>query len=282
MTIMHTVLKSAIRNCLCLAGVVMSSGAISAQSRYAPIFEKFRSSGDRATILAEIRQAGRGIDIRVEWPFLLDVISFDADPRMRTLALGELYIQEALAGMAYLDPVRREIFRPAIPVLERHLDEAMNQDDSPWLGPILGLTAILGFPPSPGRLALIYKTVDNKNEQAQTLALHGLVQIKPLPREAKAILLSRLEKRPGKVSGLAVLGILAYAMEDPDVLQVYVKGAEAQDIEEQTLATQLLSNLNPIPQPAVDVFRRLQKRENLDEQVAANVRAATDRIENKE
>ena len=253
------------------------------QSRYAAIFEKFARTGDRSTFLHEMSDANQGpTDIRVEVPVLVEVIaSSNNSPIAQEEARGRLCMLAFSRPLAYDNPIEREIFRPLVSVFEWHLNEAEKDSESKWGVSIVALTAHLGFPPSPQALTLIYRMLNYRDQRAQATALLALSRLRPLPEEAKRVLFSRLEKLGGKASGPETLSILAYAIQDSDVLQTFVKFAESADVNEQEIATETLSRLTPIPESAVEVFRRLRKRDDLDSRVEANVKAAIRRIDNR-
>jgi hypothetical protein len=274
-------LRSTLTFCICC---ILSAEAAPGQSKFAPIFEKLQRTGDRSAFRSEIMLVNRqGFDFRVEVPALLHVLSSSTDVVAQEEAGARLCHIAFDHPLAYSTPIEREIFQPAVELFESHLDEALKDENSLWRLPILVLTTYLGFPPNPRTVALMYRMVDDKDSGAQGFALLGLARLRPLSAEAKQVLFSRLTSGHDKnVSGRKVLEILGtYAIDDPDVLRIFLKSAESQDVREQAKATEVLSRLTPIPAPAVEVFRRLEKRNDLDEEVAANVRAAIDRLENK-
>ena len=77
------------------------------------------------------------------------------------------------------------------------------------------------------------------------------------------------------------LETLVFALDDPDVLKVFLKSVESDDVEEQRVATKTLSWAGAFPTRVHDVLNRLQQRSDLDAKVAANIKTAIDRIENK-
>ncbi len=145
----------------------------------------------------------------------------------------------------------------------------------------MALTAYAGFPPSAKALTLMYQMTDYKDERAQGIALGALARLKPLPSEAKALLFGRMIETGTKMPVPQILDILTYAVHDPDVLSIFLKVAEGDNVNAQIRATDVLSRMDPIPQQAEVVFRRLQKRSDLDGTVAAHVSVAIDRIEHR-
>lgn len=265
--------RMAIVACSWLISAAMLPMPVSGQSKYAPLFEKFRQTGDDRELRRELIGVNvKFVDLDSEVPVLLEVISSARDPTSVEQARGFLML------MAMYHPLEGEKFHPAISVLERHLSEALADENSKWGVSIVGLTAYVGLTPSSQGLALMYRMAEYKDESAQGLAILALAKLKPIPPEAKQVLFTRLNKIAGKISGPPVLSALTFAISDPDVLQAFVTSAESEDVDNQRIATQVLSSMSPIPRSAVNVFRRLQQRKDLDEQVAANVRAAADKM----
>jgi len=260
----------------CLIAVIGCSGVAWSQSKFAAAFDKFRRTGDRAVLYKELNGANHlGLDLRIEIPALLDVVSYSNDPVALDIARGEV------CSLAFEHPLEVDVFRPALLVFERHLQEAESDERSVWGSSIVGLHAIFGFQPSSRVLALMFRMVDYKDTWSQSAALKALARVQPLPKEVKELFRSRITKQQGKISGPELLPTLVYALPDPDALEILTTSAESDDPKTQRIATQVLSRMSPIPQPAAEVFRRLQSRKDLDEDVKANVKAAIDRIENK-
>jgi hypothetical protein len=215
-----------------------------------------------------------GIDFREEIPFLIGVISSDNDFAILELA------RSRLLGFAYdrilqNNPLFSDLFRPAQPVFERHLEEAETDENSVWGAAIISLTTFVGLQPSSQRvLALIYRMVDDKDERRQGAALIALARLKPLPSEAKRVLISRTAKTEGKTSGPEVLEILGFAIADLDLLRILLKSAAGNDVLGQRAAVRALSRADPMPKEVLDLFRRLLQRKDLDENVAPTVKDA--------
>jgi hypothetical protein len=247
------------------------------QSKFVTALDKYKVTGDRTALNQQTADCfDRDCDLRVEVPALLTVLSDTSDPLIADFARGTVCL---LAMRRRSDG---DLFRAAVPIFERHLPDAdgNRKETDKWEGSLVMLEAIFGFPPSPRVLGVMYKMVDYKYDPwAQGLAFEGLANLRPIPSEAKELFRSRMVKTEGKVSGADLLPHLAPGLSDPDILRMFLVTAESKDINEQRRATNALANLNQIPPDAVVVFRRLQLRENLDESVAAKVRAVVDRID---
>src|SRR5712664_1987413 len=116
--------KSAIVRSVRVATLILSlSGLLPGQSKYAGAFENFKRTRDPEAFAREIDEAeSRGIDLRVEVPFLVDILSSSSDQAIQEKARFKLF------GLAYgwrtnLHPLVAEVFRPAVAIFERHLDE---------------------------------------------------------------------------------------------------------------------------------------------------------------
>jgi hypothetical protein len=245
------------------------------QSKYAGPFENYRRNRDPAAFGKEMQKAEElGIDLRDEVPFLLGVIASSGDKLIREEARLSLF---TLAWGQVLNdhPSVKEVFRPAVAVFEAHLDEALIDESFGWGSSIASLTAFIGLQPDERSLALFYRMLDYKDKRAHGIALTALARLKPLPSAAKRLLLSRTGNYPLRER----LEVLAFAIEDSDVLQTYARYLESNDIEEGRLATRMLSRIGPQAKPALELLQRLQQRSDLDEEVAANVKAAIDHIQ---
>jgi hypothetical protein len=242
------------------------------QSKMAGVFENFRRTGDKAALLKELSEAeDSGIDLRVEIPVLLNIISYGDGMIEQTAASSEV------CALAYMHAGEVDEFRPAIQIFERHLSD--KKGDVPWGLELVMLHAILGLQPDAQTLALIYEMTGDISIRAQGLALAALGRVKPLPKKAKDLFRSRIPKQEGKVSGAPILESMEYALPDPDVIKMIATSAEGNDFDEQRAATRILARMNQMPLQVVEVFRRLQGRGELDQIVAASVRAAVDRID---
>ena len=138
-----------------MAGFLLLSGTAWSQSKYAEAFEKYRQTGDREAVIRGIPGNSQSLDLRVEIPVLLEVISSNSDPWAQEWARLHLFAIASFHPGAYADPTEREIFRPVIAIVESHLDEAQRDEKSQWARDIVCLPAFLGFPPSDQALALI-------------------------------------------------------------------------------------------------------------------------------
>jgi hypothetical protein len=249
--------------------------------RYAPVFENYRLSHDRGAFMRQMEAAEKdGIDIRVEVQFLVNSLSSGTDPLIQERAESCLFIL-LNRELNNLDPAVGEVFRAAIPVFESHLNEAELDRNSRWATSLVSLTAFAGLQPSSRALRLMYRMVDDKDERTQGLALLGLARLKPLPSEAKQILISRLVKAPDKMSGPDVLGILTYALDDPDVQTILLESASSDDPKAQWAVVNMLYTLGPPPPRALDILRRFEERQDLGKDLAETVKAAIARLENK-
>jgi len=249
-----------------------------AQSKFTPVFDKYAQSGNHAALVSELFEAERsGVDAMTEVPALLDFIQLDRGSEGADDARAWICI---LAGHLLLTRPSAEmlrVFQRAADLFESQLDLPSGTTRAKWAGSLASLTAFIGIQPSPRALIIIYGMMDDADERAQGVAIGALARLKPLPVRAKALLLSRSAKVDGKLSGAVVLGSLAFAADDPDVLQTLLKYAESQSVEEQFSATQALAMLNPIPPVAIEEFRRLESRPELDQNVRANVKGALGR-----
>jgi hypothetical protein len=240
-------------------------------------FDRYKISHDQPALRQELGDlAYHDCDLRVEIPALLAVLSNANDPVIADFARGMVVV---LARRL----TDGDLFRAAIPIFESHLpddtDNSRKETDK-WEGSVVMLEAIFGFPPSSRVLALMYRMVDYKYDPwAQGLAFEALANLQPIPLEAKELFRSRMLKTEGKVSGADLLPHLAPGVSDPDVLRMFLISAESQDVKEQRSATFALANRNQIPPDAVELFRRLQLREDLDQNVEANVRGAINRVD---
>jgi hypothetical protein len=263
--------------------VLALSSVIWAESKYAGPFENYKRTRDKTVFdqeIAEIRESG-GIDFRQDIPFLIDLVASSGD------LLVENQARDVLFGLAYyglflspgLDPSFSELFRPAVAIFESHLDEALKEpeDTHGWSHPIASLTAFVGLQPSPRTLTLFYRMAKSKSPGDSGLGLIALARLKPLPLEAKNIILSRT-KSTGLQSNAE---ILSFAIDDPDVMKRFLKSLESDNVDEQRAATKRLSWMGAYPAPIRDALRRLQQRKDLDEDVFTNVKAAIERIDNK-
>ena len=102
------------------------------------------------------------------------------------------------------------------------------------------------------------------NEASRGVVLIALARLKPIPERAKAMLLSGVEKVDLKSK-------LEIAIDNPDVLKVFLKYLDSDDVNEQRLVTQVLSQAGPSARPTLDALRRLQQRPDLDAEVARHI-----------
>lgn len=260
---------------------------VSAQSKFAGPFENYKRTGDKTAFdnaMAEMRESGQAIDFRKEVPVLTDLVAAGSDLMTQNLARDMLLSLAYQLGIglwissSVFDPKSSELFRPAMAIFESHLKEALlePEDTHGWSHPIASLTALLGLQPSPPTLVVLYRMAKSKHLGDHGLGLLALARLKPLPPEAKRIILSRTES----LGVRSTLDALGFALDDPDVLNIFLKSILSDDVGVQRDATKRLSWTGTYPEPIRDVLRRLQQRKDLDEYVAEHVKAALDRIEN--
>jgi hypothetical protein len=249
-----------------------------AQSKFAPVFERFAQSGNHTALISDLFDAARsGVDATTEVPVLLDFIQSNRSSAGVEEARGWICILASNLLLRLPSAETLRVFQRAADLFESQLDLPAGTAGAKWAVSIVSLTAFIGIQPSPRGLTIIYGMTDDADDRAQGVAIGALARLRPLPARAKALLLSRSAKISGKLSGPVVFGSLTFAADDPDVLQTLLKYAESQNVEEQFSATQALAGLNPIPPVAIEEFRRLESRPELDQNVLANVKGALDR-----
>ena len=276
-------------NRLLWAAVLLPSvaGVLCAESRFAIPFENLRRNHDSKAFGEEIRKAREhDSTFDEDIAYLISVVSStDTEQAVQDRALEELFFMAF--DRANYTTRQIDAFRPAIPVFERHLNEALADTNSKWTLPLLSLTAFAGLQPSPQTVPLFYRVLDAKDDRRKDLgpadrttwlaALIAMARLHPRPAEAKKALLARV----GKLDSEETMGVFSYALDDPHFLAMFAKYLESTDVEEQRSAMRLLVHAGALAAPALDTLRGLQQRRNLDNEVAANVKAAIDKIEGK-
>jgi hypothetical protein len=249
--------------------LLAASAVTLAQSKYEAPFETYRRTLDVQALDEGVSEAHRKTthfeeDIR----YLVSVLEPDGfDETAQEAARQELdaiaYSVIAYSGSASI----QDYFRPAMEALQEHMPEASADTDSKWALSLVSLTAVVGLQPAPSTVELIYRMLDGKNTHFRNIALLALARIKPLPPDANKILLSR---------GVALdpkgrLEMWSLALDDAEVREAFLKYLDSEHVEDQRLATLVLSQINVSPQPILDQLLRLKGLKDLDPQVAANL-----------
>jgi len=245
-----------------------SAGAL-AQSKYEAPFENYRRTLDMQAFGEGIRNAGsQTTHFDEDVKYLASVLapgSFDATAQ--EIARQELDVL-AFGVMAYSGSASvQNSFRPAMEALQQHLPRDLGDAESKWAGSLVSLTAFVGLQPNSPMVGLIYRMLDGKNKRLGNIALLALARIKPLPPDANKILLTR-------GAGLDPKGRLemwAFALDDPDVREAFLKYLDSENVEDQRLATLVLSQIQTPAQPILGHLVQIRSRKDLDAQVAANL-----------
>jgi hypothetical protein len=249
--------------------LALASAAALAQSKYEAPFENYRRTLDVQAFGEAIRSAGgQTTHFDEDVKYLASVLapgSFDATAQeiarqqLDVLAFGVM----AYSGSASI----QNYFRPAIEALQAHIPGASADTESKWAGSLVSLTAFVGIQPTPPTVGLIYRMIDSKNQRLGNIALLALARIKPLPPGASKILLSRSAALDEK----GRLEMWACALDELDMREAFLKYLDSEDVEDQRLATLVLSQFNGSTQPILDQLALLRGRKDLDAQVAANL-----------
>jgi hypothetical protein len=249
--------------------LVAASAATLAQSKYEAVFETYRRTLDVQALDEGVSEAHRKVthfdeDVR----YLASVLEPGGfDETAQEAARQELdaiaYSVIAYSGSASI----QDYFRPAMEAFQKHMPEASADTESKWARSLVSLTAVVGLQPNPPMVGLIYRMLDGKNKMLGNIALLALARIKPLPPDANKILLTR-------GAGLDPKGRLemwAFALDDPDVREAFLKYLDSENVEDQRLATLVLSQIQTPALPILGHLVQLRSRKDLDAQVAANL-----------
>lgn len=254
------------------------------ESRFSIPFENFRRAHDSKVFGEELAKAlGKPSNFEEDISYLISVVSStDEDQAVQDRALEELFFRAFELANSTTQQI--EAFRPAIPLFERHLNEALADTNSKWTLPLLSLTAFAGLQPSPQTIPLFYRVLDAKDDRRKDLgpgdrttwlaALIAVARLSPRPAEAKKALLARV----GKLDSEETMGVFSYALDDPNFLAIFTKYLESTDVEEQRSAMRHLVHAGALAAPALDILRGLQRCRNLDKEVAANITIVIDKI----
>jgi hypothetical protein len=249
--------------------LLLASAVALAQSKYGAPFENYRRTLDMQAFGEGIRNAGgQTTHLDEDVKYLAGVLasgSFDATAQeiARQQLDAVAYSVIAYSGSASI----QDYFRPAMEALQKHMPEASTDTESKWARSLVSLTAVVGLQPNPPMVGLIYRMLDGKNKRLGNIALLALARIKPLPPDANKILLSRGAGLDPK----GRLEIWAFTLDDPDVREAFLKYLDSENVEDQRLATLVLSQTKAPAQPILDQLVRLRSRKDLDAQVAANL-----------
>jgi len=252
------------------------AGALQAESRFAVPFENFRRTHDSGALYRTM-SSGTVMQAKAnlyeDIGYLIPVCADGQEPILQDQALLQLYLIAFQLANATEQPINA--LRPAIPIFESHLDEALADINSKWAMALFTLTGLAGLQPDPRVIPVFYRMSEANDPRLREKALFALARLSPRPPEAKRIL---LQKAATFDSGERI-EILSYALDDPDFLGIFAKSLESKDVSEQRRATKLLVHAGVSAKPALEILLRLQQRPDLDTQVSANIQAAINQIQ---
>jgi hypothetical protein len=250
-------------------------------NRLSAAFQEYERTGNRDALSSELIQADeQGTDLRSSVAVLLEVISSTRDERERDYAVWAFFWLARHHPFASSTPDEIEIFRPALSVFERHLNET-SDEESLWAPLIAGLTWTMGFQPSVPALSLIYRRTNYRNPVRQALAFNALARVKPFPSQAIQLFRSRLDNPDNGLPTPMIVYSLQLALPDPNALKIALEAAESPDIKQQKAAIYILSVMDPMPPSAITLFRRLQRAGDLEAGLAEYLQRALDPEERK-
>ena len=250
-----------------------------AESKYSAVFESFRISHDEKEFSLKMRKAlevqgASTASVTEDIRYLISLVEFtDAEPIVQDYALTYLQFIASLYAN-WMAPV--EAFSPAIPIFERHLNEALSDPTSKWTRPILYMTAFVGLQPSTQTIPLFYSLLNRKGILAD-IAVVALARLHPRPPEAKKIIMAYAEKDLQKDDSLSVL---LYALDDADLLAIFARSLESENIAEQRRAVELLDRPGNFAAPTLNILRRIETSV-LDEETTQHIKNTIERIEGK-